>query len=273
MKLNVETGRVEALENLLNEAREEADGLRRKLDDYARILMSTRLIMGHELKKPTTAISGYLDLVLDGDEELDAGTRECLVRAQGECSLLSELNLFFLELLKIDSQPEVLHGRQFNLERFVGGVLSDLRADLEALDRVRIAVADDIAEVNVNISALKIILSNVIENALIYSPSGSTVGVDIVKIQDKRSIDDRKILKIQITDEGPGIPRDSLQRIFSPFVRLREDVDGSGLGLTLVRSLIELYGGNVSITSANGNGTTVHLALPESPLDSRSSQP
>ena len=111
--------------------------------------------------------------------------------------------------------------------------------------------------------AFKIMLSNVIENALRYSPKEKTVLVDVRRLKDKRGLGDQDLLKITVTDNGVGIPAKQLKRIFRPFVRLQEDVtQGAGLGLTLVRSLVELYGGDIHIKSST-EGTTVLITIPE----------
>jgi signal transduction histidine kinase len=265
MKTKPETEKTQILQNLLSQARSEADQLRQKLRKCEQIILSTRLIMGHELKKPATAIGGYLDLAL---EEADGGryvdSLDNVQKARSECDLLNELNHFFLELLKVERDEEVLHGDRSTIESFITNIFDHLPEELEARKRVEMDIADEAQSFRVNANAFKVILSNVIENALNYSPKDETVHVEIEKSKDKRGIGNREILKIRVTDHGAGIPKVYLKKIFSPFVRLHPDeISGSGLGLTLVRSLVELCGGDVHIKSGKESGTTVQVTIPE----------
>lgn len=266
MKTKLEIERTtEALKNLLGEARDEADGLRVRLRKVEQILLSTRLIMGHELKKPTTAISGYLDLAA---EDLKNGTEEAasenLSKARSECELLIELNAFFLELVKVNNGDEVLRGSSIDLRAFVMETIKHLPAALNAGSRVKTRLSPQIQNFMINPNAFKIILTNIVENALKYSPPDSEVLVDVRRHPDKRGMQQRDLLQIKVQDRGLGVPTQEIDRIFAPFVRLREDVaEGSGLGLTLVRSLVELYGGDVHIKSSPENSTTVYVTIPE----------
>lgn len=263
MKAKTDSDKSHDLERLLNDARAEADELRSALQVLEQIVTSTRLIMGHELKKPTTAIVGYLDLAL---EELDPSATEVIeyiTKARGECGLLNELNLFFLELLKMDKEQEKGCGGSVNLRRFVTDVLNHCPKNLNAQDRVRVRITPQALDFRINANAFKIILSNIIENALYYSPKEAPVIVEIEKEPDRRRVDEQHFLKIRVMDHGKGIPEPYVQKIFSPFVRLHNRAEGSGLGLTLVRSLVELYGGQVYIRSNSFEGSTVYLTIPE----------
>lgn len=250
---------------LLNDARMEADALRARLSVMNRMIQSSRLIMGHELKKPTTAVCGYLDLAL---EDLERGERKelesILKKARRECELLVELNEFFLELLKIDSKGEVLHGAKIDLRQTVIETLAELPGDLSAEARVKTRISPNVQDFCIGREAFKLMVSNIVENALKYSPGDSQVLVDIRRTPEKRGMRDQEILKMKVSDHGVGIPERELQRIFAPFVRLNEsETDGLGLGLTLVKSLVELYGGDVYVKSSQGEGTTVYVTLPE----------
>jgi len=256
--------RTEVLENLLSEARAEADRLSKRVKRLEKIILSTRLIMGHEIKKPTTAISGYLDLVCDDLETTDQLTTLAYVqKAHDECKLLEDLNSFYLDLLKVDAESEFLGKSVVNVAALVTDVIRHLPPALNARQRVKVNVTHDIGLVEFNTNALKLIMLNLIENALVYSQKNTPVQVEVERLPEKRGMTGGKILKFRIKDDGVGIPEQYLKKIFSPFVRLREDIaEGTGLGLTLVRSLVELNGGEVFIRSASGKGTTVYLTIP-----------
>ncbi len=226
--------------------------------------------MGHEIKKPATAITGYLDLIIDEIEKTDPGGKKELVgitanlqKARRECDSLSELNNIFLALLKLDRDREVLPLKKIALIVLIDEVLANLPLKYNASSRVHVNNTSGIKEIVFNPDALRLIVGNLIENALIYSGKKSDVLIDIEKVQDKRGMRNRELLKITVIDKGVGIPDEYLEKIFSPFVRLHKDkIEGTGLGLTLVRSLVELHQGQISLISKKDIGTTVHIIVP-----------
>lgn len=264
MKTKAGSEKSGALESLLNDARAEANELRRRLQRYERILLSTRMIMAHELKKPATAICGYLDLVLEGDDFGENTKAIATVqKARDECELLNELNGVFLTLLELEREHDRLSGRGVDLEPFLAEIVDHLPPKLRGKERVEIVFQSKPTRFNVNPDGLRIILSNIVENALAYSPAAAPVRVNVEIAKDKRGVEPGDILKVKVTDRGSGVPEEYLQKIFSPFVRLPgETSQGSGLGLTLVRSLVELYGGTITIKCDEDQGTAVFVTVP-----------
>jgi signal transduction histidine kinase len=267
MDIRTAEDRTATLEALLNEARIEANDLRARLERYRQIMASTRLVMGHELKKPAIAIGGYLELALEDVEKAGLAEALCLIeKARAECGLLNELNEFYLELLKVDATDGVPRAHRVNVEEVLREALEQASPALKAQSRVRLNSVDALPSVPVNRNALKLILLNVIENALKYSPEGAPVRVEAEVSRDLRGGSDGELLKLRISDTGSGISAADLKRVFRPFVRLDADgVEGSGLGLTLVRSLVDMCGGDVSVRSEPGQGTTVFVTLPLAP--------
>jgi len=271
MKVQTEVENAGAVLRLLSEARAEADELRRRLERDERVLLSTRMIMGHELKRPATAIRGYLDLAIEqSDPRANGDALEAIKKARDECLLLDELGSFFLRLLKVDRRRADGRGESVNPGECVTEVLGRFPEDLRARERVSVAVSPDAAAFRSDADAVAVILENVIENALIYSGPNSPVEVSVERTPDKRGAGLADLLKIRVADHGPGIPEEMINRVFKPFVRLRQDTgNGAGLGLTLVRSLAELHGGSVYIRSEEGHGTRVYVTIPELPETDR----
>lgn len=269
MSIDTKEHKSAILQNLLDEARAEADVMRRELERFRQIVLSTRLIMGHELKKPATAISGYLDLVCEDLEGSDAATTlSYATKARVECKALSELNVFFLELLRIDTNEIMIGRRVVDVPQLIDEVLDQLPERFNARARVDVRLMGQKEHsITFHRDALKLIVLNLVENALLYSRSTEPIGIEVEKCAEKRGVGGYDILKLRVIDHGVGIPKENLKVIYNPFVRVREDVaDGAGLGLTLVRSLVELGEGTVYIRSASGEGTTVHVTLPETQL-------
>jgi signal transduction histidine kinase len=264
MDIRTAEDKTAVVEALLNQARIEANQLRQRLEFYRRIIASTRLVMGHEFKKPTTAISGYLDLAHEDVER--AGLREALMfidKARTECALLNDLNAFYLDLLKVDGGSGEPAVEPVDLLEIVVDAIEQTPERLHAKERVRIVVSDRLPRVSLNRYAIKLITLNLLENALKYSPEGSPVRIEAETSRDKRGAGDRELLKLRVVDFGAGIAADDMKRVFMPFVRLDADkIEGTGLGLTLVRNLVDMCEGEVSIRSDPGKGTTVYVTVP-----------
>ena len=269
MNIRTADDRAATVEALLNEARIEANTLRLRLERYRRIIASTRLIMGHELKKPVSAICGYLDLAREDVER--AGLRDALAfvdKARAECHLLSELNAFYLDLLRIDGGSGEPSPEKLDVAEVIEEAVGQIPDDLRPRTRVRVHVAGPLPPATMNRNALKLIVLNLLENGLHYSPENAVVRLEAEVSRDMRGVSEDDLLKIRVSDEGKGIAPNDIKRIFLPFVRLDEDgANGSGLGLTLVRSLVDMCGGEVSIRSEQGKGTTVYVTLPLSTVD------
>ena len=220
--------------------------------------------MGHEFKKPTTAISGYLDLAHEDVEKAGLNDVAAFIeKARNECALLNELNAFYLDLLKVDGGSGDPPTESVDLLETIVDAIEQTPALLRATERVRIVVADRLPRVLLNRYAVKLIVLNLLENALKYSPADSQVRIEAETFRDKRGAGDRELLKLRVADLGAGIAPDDVKRIFMPFVRVGSNkVDGTGLGLTLVRNLVDMCEGEVSIRSEPGQGTTVYVTLP-----------
>lgn len=115
---------------------------------------------------------------------------------------------------------------------------------------------------NADAKLLEHIVSNLLSNALKYSPDHSTITLSVARNQNQ--------WHFEIRDEGIGIPTDDLPRLFQPFTRASnvQDRPGTGLGLTIVKDYVELHGGQISVESSLGKGTTFRFSIPERGEDS-----
>lgn len=269
MAIRTADDKTATIEALLNEARIEANNLRLRIEQLRRVIASTRLIMGHELKKPASAISGYLDLAREDAQR--AGAAEALKwidKARAETQLLSELNAFYLDLLRVDGGNGDPSAEKIVIHEVVDEAISQIPDQLRPRTRLKVEMPGQLPPATINRNALKLVVLNLLENGLSYSPENSIVRLEVEVSRDMRGVSDAQLLKVRVSDEGRGIAPDDIKRIFMPFVRLDEGMcNGSGLGLTLVRSLVDMCGGDVSIKSEQGKGTTVYVTLPLSTVD------
>jgi signal transduction histidine kinase len=148
------------------------------------------------------------------------------------------------------------------VDSLVDGALS---ATSRELDRSRCVaekqIDPDLPPVFADAVSVKHALQNVLSNAAKYGGEGGWVGVHASKAED-----DDQIVEIRVADRGPGIPADELGQIFDPFYRgrraLEDQVHGTGLGLSLVKRIVEAHGGTVSVKSEPGKGTEFVLRIP-----------
>jgi PAS domain S-box-containing protein len=155
------------------------------------------------------------------------------------------------EVGKLKFEPEPL-----NLIQFCHDILAQLNLSQSHHHAVTFISRGDCRTVCVDKKLLQPILTNLLSNAIKYSPVDSTVDV-ILSCQDKKVI-------FQIKDRGIGIPKAEQQRLFEPFYRAENvgDIPGNGLGLALVKKLVDLHNGRITVASEVGVGTTFTITLP-----------
>lgn len=249
---------VEALENELSEARLEAESA---ATAKTRFLAS----VSHELRTPLNAIVGFSDVLTNEMFGAFANDKQReyvgLIREAGD-HLLSVVNTI-LDVSKVQAGSYVLKPEPFSIADAVRLSVS-LGAQSAAGKglAVRTEIAEDVAEVTCDRRAVQQILINLISNAVKFTPEGE-IRV-IAERQDGK-------LELSVHDTGIGIGADDLERLGTPFMQVdnayTRQFEGTGLGLALVKGLVALQGGSMRIESAEGEGTSVHVSLPESAGD------
>lgn len=229
--------------------------------------------VSHELRTPLTSINGTLSLLLGGvGGKMEASARDLLVMGQDNAHRLIQLINDLLDLQKLDGG-----GMRFKMEKtdllpIINDALiankgfAEEHGALIILDQEDAELGD--AKVVVDGARLIQIITNLLSNACKFSPEGSTVTVRV-----RRS---HAGLVVSVSDQGPGIPDDFKDRIFSRFAQA-DSTDtrakgGTGLGLSLVRSMTEKMGGTVWFHDNDDVGTTFFVRLPEAHLDSAEAQ-
>lgn len=220
---------------------------------------ASRMLIGHEIVRPLTAIEGYLDLL---EAELDSGSgnsgREYLKKIRNATRRLQDISDSFVQMLMIDKENSGNIGREkVRIGELVQDVIS--RFDNKAL-KVRLKISPDIPPLSVCKRYLEVVLENIISNAMEHADRASPLEIEAFIQEERRGDSSGKLLIVEIRDRGTGIPQDKVGEIFSPFYKL--DDKGMGLGLTLVKNLLYVMGGNISINSREGEGTKVTIALP-----------
>lgn len=221
-------------------------------------------IASHELLTPTATMMGYLSMILDeGIGKVDARARDYLSKVFNSSKRLSELVKELLSVSRIERGKIQINAVKMDIIPLVEQTIDDLQIKakekkMEILLKARDGkVKKDGLQVWADGSKLTEVLFNLIGNAIKYSLAG-TVTVEVFK--------DASFATISVTDTGIGIPKKDLSRLFEKFFRAtnsdKTGASGTGLGLYITKSIIELMGGRIWAESTEGKGSTFYFTLP-----------
>lgn len=216
--------------------------------------------VSHELKTPVTSIKGFAETLDDGAiDDPDAAHRFVRIIA-GQAD---RLNAIIGDLLALSSLEQTQDGRGLSREEAdVKGVITAAVEVCDAKAQAKHIAVEFICEESVlapvNPPLLEQALINLIDNAVKYSPEGGSVDVRLAKQGGE--------LVLSVKDDGPGIPREHLPRIFERFYRVDKarsrDLGGTGLGLAIVKHIAQAHGGSVTVESVVGRGSVFRIHLP-----------
>lgn len=214
--------------------------------------------VSHELKTPVGAISLLAEALDDAADDEDA-VRRFAGRMSIESARLAALVQDIIELSRLQGKDTVRAGEPVDLTKIVNEAVDRSRMQAEARE-ITIRVAGEFPSmVFGDHDQLMTALRNLIDNAVRYSPDGTTVGVGL------RSV--RGLAQVSVTDQGVGIPEEEQDRIFERFYRIdaarSRQTGGTGLGLSIVKHVISNHGGEVTVWSQVGRGSTFTVRLPE----------
>lgn len=214
--------------------------------------------VSHEFRSPITGIR-LLTERLTGGRVQEAEASRYYSAIEREIDRLERHVDRLLEAQKIQEGKREYHFAPASLAGIVERTADDMRVDAEARGiSLEVRIDDDIPEIQLDGAAIADALENLIDNAIKYSSAGTRVSIAV------RSHDGD--VSVEVSDEGTGIDRDELGRIFEKFYRGRrgdaQSVRGTGLGLALVKAAVEAHGGRVEVVSEPGAGSCFTMRLP-----------
>lgn len=218
-------------------------------------------IASHELRTPMTSIKGSLALLASGVVgQLDVGSLRLIKIAEGETDRLIRLINDLLDLAKIESGGLPLHLNWVQWDEFCSKTLDGL-AGLAHRAEVRLElVSVPSIEVNIDRDRLQQVLTNLVSNAIKFSPKGGSVRVTLSRAKTGE-------LVVSVTDSGPGIKPEDRDMIFEKFRQGTSAsnplVKGTGLGLAIAKALVAEHGGGIGVESTVGVGSTFWFSLPK----------
>jgi|GEM_PF-1546290 len=234
-----------------------------ELEDAFKVKTDFLNTMAHELRTPLNVVIGTQQLLADGSYgNLDAQQLKPLARIGQYSKELLDLINEILDLMRLDAKKVPLHAEEFSVRE----ITDDLEVSFDPLAgekgvKLEFHLADGIPPLRTDASRLREVLQNLVANAVKYTDRGTVK----VRVSAQHSEHDRRIVWA-ISDTGIGIGQRDLPHIFEPFY-MAEGVDrrkypGSGLGLSIVKRIVELLQGDIRVDSEPGKGSTFTVTLP-----------
>jgi two-component system NtrC family sensor kinase len=224
----------------------------------AQLVQSTKLAaigelaanIAHEINNPLTTVLGFASFIAERLKPEDP-MREELTLIQDEASRARDIVRDLLQFSRQrDFMPETA-----NLNHVLDQVVTMVRRQ-GAFGIVSVAeeYAPDLPTVEVDVSRIKQVFLNIINNAVYVMPNGGTLTV--------RTKADHRGVRVELEDTGPGIAPEHRDRIFDPFFTTKPEVSGTGLGLSVSLGIVQSHGGTIEVLSEVGKGTTFTVVLP-----------
>ena len=218
--------------------------------------------MSHELRTPLNAVIGFSEVLLERmfgelNDRQDEYLRDIWNSGRHLLELLNEI----LDLSKVEAGQMVLESNTFSVSSALDYTLAMVRerASSHAIN-LSVDVADDVGTIEADELRFKQVLLNLLSNAVKFTPDGGSVSV--------RAYREETDLAVTVTDTGVGVPAEDQQRIFESFQQGRRGPakeEGTGLGLTLSRRIVGLFGGRMWLDSTVGEGSTFGFSIPAMP--------
>ena len=224
--------------------------------------------MSHELRTPLNSIIGFSSVLLESARNaLAPRLYKFLENIHTAGNHLLELINDILDLSKIEAGKMELRTDTFDLRETIAAVERVMKGFAsQANVRIDTRIDPAVPKVRLDEGRLKQILFNLLSNAVKFSPQGGAVSIDIRFLDKGNSPIGLDSIRIDVADQGIGIPADELQRIFVEFYQTedgrRARKGGTGLGLSLTRNFVELHHGTIDVQSTPGAGSTFTLVLP-----------
>jgi signal transduction histidine kinase len=219
-------------------------------------------IAAHELRTPLTVVRGYLDMLNSGDaiKGLSVYDLENLQKAIVGADQLRELINKLLNIARIERGDMEIFIEKLNLTKLVHDNVDQHVA--VAAQKQQTLTLNDMSDSTIytpaDTASIVEVLNNLIGNALKYTPKGGKIQVNLTVDEDTA--------RVEVTDDGPGVPEELRDRLFTKFYRAERSLisgtRGTGLGLFISKTIIELQSGKIGIEPDEGKGSTFYFTLP-----------
>jgi signal transduction histidine kinase len=213
-------------------------------------------IVSHEFRTPLTGIQGFSEMMRDEDLSLEE-MREYAGDINKDAQRLNRMINEMLDLDRMESGRMTIHPERMDLNTVVADVADRVRPNAPN-HTLTLDLQKDLPQIAADRDRMTQVVSNLLNNAVKYSPTGGRITVT-TRV-------DGEELRLDVRDEGLGIPPDAIETIFERYSRVdslaTKDIPGTGLGLPIVRQIVQLHGGKVWAESELGRGSVFHVTLP-----------
>ena len=218
-------------------------------------------LVSHELRTPLTSIIGFVSFILDGKAgEINDKQRNSLVRVQRQSKRLAALINDLLDISRIESGRIQMEQAPISILDIVTQRIDEIRpqADEKSI-QLNLTAPESVPQIFGDEARMGQVFTNLIGNAIKFTPNNGEVSVKVEA--------DGNLLHVEVIDTGPGIPPEERQKIFDKFYQLSDistrQQGGSGLGLSISKSIVEAHGGKLWIDDGNqGKGSNFQFVLP-----------
>ncbi len=230
---------------------------RYELDESRREFVSN---VSHELKTPLTSIKAYTETILS-DPEMDAETREYFLGiVLSESDRMHRIVADLLVLSRLDNKRTNWNIETFDLRQSIRRLCEVMRGQVsEHHHRITFGCQRGLPPITADKQRIEQVILNILSNAIKYTPDGGKIDIKLTQIP-------KKFLRVEIADNGIGVPEEDVAHLFERFYRVEksrtQDAGGTGLGLAIAKELVEAHGGRISVKSSLGEGTIVTIDLP-----------
>lgn len=217
--------------------------------------------VSHEIKTPLTSIKGFVETLLDESQGMSGEAQSYLEIIRKQSDRLDEIvnDLLMLSQLEKEENGNEIVFKAYSLADVIRSAVEVCQSKWQGHKQFQINVTcDPDILLPMNHRLMEQALSNLVDNAIKYGREGGMILITVAH--------DGHVMKVDVTDDGPGIAREYLDRLFERFYRVDaardRDQGGSGLGLAIVKHIVQVHGGEIFVASELGHGTTFSLHLP-----------
>ena len=211
--------------------------------------------VSHELRTPLTIIQGNIEAILDGVYPADETRLKSILE---ETQILSRLVEDLRTLSLAETGSLQLKREPTDIASLIRETVSAFQSQADASDvKMELSLSDKPLSPEIDPERIRQVLTNLISNALRYSPRGSSIKIDLT--ESNSSAERRAVISVE--DSGPGIAAEDLPHVFDRFYK-SSDSRGMGLGLSIAKYIVEAHGGEIEAESVEGRGTKIWFSLP-----------
>ena len=228
-------------------------------------------MVSHELRTPLASIKEAMSLLSEtAGERLEPRELRYMAIAREEMDRLNRMISNLIEVSRMESGKKQVRLEPTRIEEVIARSIESLSLMVTKKHlKVNTRVPDNLRPVIGDQDSLLQVFNNLLDNAIKYSPDGGTIVIDVRQLDPEAPVlsengilSDTRYVEVKISDSGPGIPAEFLDRIFGKYERVDPHGPGTGLGLAIVQSIIEMHHGRVWAKSEFGEGTSFSFILP-----------